>query len=806
MNYVIEFSDGSHGILPNDNLEYSVSRGRVIVYKDGEKVLDKEIGDCPSGKCEIITSPEEAPDVQVLPVDGEVVNKDIQPEAKVGTEYNIGTMLPQGCGVVPTINQAQLMMAEDDTSNCDDKEEVGPISPEANAGFLRKYIEDCRKRLEYEKNKPTPNQSIIDDIKGKLDTAIRSLKKYGEPDLRVLDGNKGAYVAASDNSIEDGEVITEAGVGTIAGTAAVGAGAIAGGIYGITQILKLIEMGTDKVITTAQRPKYKKVLDTYYDLFMQKDAPKFSSLKKSKYFATETGDKKNPIIGILQKYGFSREYACVNYSYNDNPVCGCFMDKKYKASFDIFTYLINGGDVVKVNFGWTKHLQTKVLAYKKYEKYYVAYMHLMLGFIDNAFKDIVRDINAELKKYKKDINDLKKESADDINIIFTLTEAANDYINLINDNVEESAKDVILNFATEVNVSRKIRVLIVELALMRARLNILTNTNAKKEKIAKLKRDIIAKEKEKRSLLEGQNNEVKSAVKKIEKAAVKEASKDAAKEKEDVKTESIVDVIPLVEETKDDDKEKKSLHVSIREEKIKKIDEKLATLKKEPRSNTSQIKALEEEKEKLEFEIAYRLKKEENVVNEEEAPKTEGIPEPIKFETSTYVDALSSFVNEAANIDPAIKDIIAALNDKGYNTRYSSAGHFKLRKKEDREPDGVYHGKLYSDARVQFKGTFHFGAAPKYWFWKKVDGDDYLDVVPLIYNDKDGTPDEAFAKWRTNYLNSLDTWAKKLPSAESKKDDEPTPKDTQIKEESAKINTELDNYFDSIFRENGIRE
>lgn len=605
MNYVIEFSDGSHGILPNDNLEYSVTRGRVIVYKDGEKVLDKEIGNCPSGKCEIITAPDAAPDVQVLPVDGEVVNKDIEPEGKVDNEYNIGTMLPQGCGVVPTVNQAQLMMAEDDASNAGDVEEIGPISPEANVGFLKKYIEDCRKKLEYEKNKPTPNQSIIDDIKAKLDKAVNNLRRYEGPDLKVIANDKPNYVAASDNSVEEGDTITE--------------------------------------------------------------------------------------------------------SVNDS---------------------------------------------------------------------------------------------DEIEVTFTLTEAANSYINLENDNVEESAKDVILNFVTEVNVSRKIRVLIVELALMRARLDFLTKTNAKKEKIAELKRNIIAKEKEKRSLLEGQNNEVKSAVKKIEKAAVKEAKKDV--KKEEVKTESIVDVIPLVEETKDDGKEKKSLHVSIREEKIKKIDEKLATLNKEPRANTSQIKALEEEKEKLKFEMTYHnMKKDEEIVKEEETSKVSG---PIKFETSNYVDVLSSFVNEAANIDPAIKDIIASLNAKGYKTRYSSAGHFKLRKKEDREPDGVYNGKLYSDARVQFKGTYHFGAAPKYWFWKKVDGDDYLDVVPLVYNDKDGTPDEAFAKWRTNYLNSLDAWVKKLPSADNNKNDEPTPKDTQIKEESAKINTELDNYFDSIFRENGIRE
>lgn len=127
------------------------------------------------------------------------------------------------------------------------------------------------------------------------------------------------------------------------------------------------------------------------------------------------------------------------------------------------------------------------------------------------------------------------------------------------------------------------------------------------------------------------------------------------------------------------------------------------------------------------------------------------------------VDGLSPLdfgfsVDEAANIDPDIKDDIKKLNDLGYATKYSSSGHHKLRKKEDNNRDGVYYGKLYTDARLMFSGNYNFPAAPKYWEFKSVDGCDYLDVPPITYNPKDGTPDEAFSKWKQAYMQSLKTW------------------------------------------------
>lgn len=118
---------------------------------------------------------------------------------------------------------------------------------------------------------------------------------------------------------------------------------------------------------------------------------------------------------------------------------------------------------------------------------------------------------------------------------------------------------------------------------------------------------------------------------------------------------------------------------------------------------------------------------------------------------------------EAANIDSEIKEVIDKLNAKGYKTKYSSAGHTQLRKKSDIDDNGIYYGKLYSDARIMFASDYEFPKAPKYWVWKTVDNKDYLDIIPIPYNPKNGTPEEAFSKWKTNYMSTLRTWVDNLP-------------------------------------------
>lgn len=131
------------------------------------------------------------------------------------------------------------------------------------------------------------------------------------------------------------------------------------------------------------------------------------------------------------------------------------------------------------------------------------------------------------------------------------------------------------------------------------------------------------------------------------------------------------------------------------------------------------------------------------------------------YETAALVK--SDFYNEAANMEDEIKPIVEALNDKGYKVKYASPGHIKLRKKEDNGKDGVYYGKLYSDARIMFGKKYPFNA-PKYWMHREVDNCSYLDIIPINYDKKDGSPDDAFAKWKDSYMNSLRTFVKSLPS------------------------------------------
>lgn len=119
-------------------------------------------------------------------------------------------------------------------------------------------------------------------------------------------------------------------------------------------------------------------------------------------------------------------------------------------------------------------------------------------------------------------------------------------------------------------------------------------------------------------------------------------------------------------------------------------------------------------------------------------------------------------MTEKADMEKEIKPIVDKLESKGYMVWYASPGHSSLRSKEDKEPDGVYKGKLYSDARIMFEKKYNFPEAPKHWKWREVDGCSYLDIVPGEYNDKNGTPDEAFMKWKSEYMSSLVAWVEDL--------------------------------------------
>lgn len=114
------------------------------------------------------------------------------------------------------------------------------------------------------------------------------------------------------------------------------------------------------------------------------------------------------------------------------------------------------------------------------------------------------------------------------------------------------------------------------------------------------------------------------------------------------------------------------------------------------------------------------------------------------------------------DIDPEIKPVIELLNRLGYKTKYSSAGHREERSKDDRDKDGVYYGKLYTTARITFDGNYKFDKLPKGWYQNFNSDKTGIYVKPFTYNEKDGSPDEAFAKWRSEYIANLKDWAESL--------------------------------------------
>ena len=339
--------------------------------------------------------------------------------------------------------------------------------------------------------------------------------------------------------------------------------------------------------------------------------------------------------------------------------------------------------------------------------------------------------------------------------------------------VNESLADTIRNMKTKINVSQKIRGLIIGIAILKAKLKILSFDKEKnKLKITDIKKEIIQKEKEKRELTKSSSSEEKSDISKLEKEAQKNAEKEVEKE---IKESNL-----HYEIKKDEEVLKESTSIAEEKEEIKEV------LKESPSlidsycesfmNNNDRIRELEKDHDNYHGSLINAL----------------------ISENALTLYNINYLLFEAANIEGEIKPIIDKLNSMGYKTKYSSPGHIKLRKKEDKFRDGSYYGKLYSDARIMFDGKYNFPSAPKYWMWKKVDGNDYLDIVPVDYDEKDGTPDEAFKKWKDAYMQSLKNYVDTLKSANSAKGDDNGPKDTHKEDD---IKEEIDKKEDEVKKE-----
>lgn len=129
-------------------------------------------------------------------------------------------------------------------------------------------------------------------------------------------------------------------------------------------------------------------------------------------------------------------------------------------------------------------------------------------------------------------------------------------------------------------------------------------------------------------------------------------------------------------------------------------------------------------------------------------------------------EASSEEIRNNPKIDDGIKDILVKLNKLGYKTKYSCTGHSPTRLARDGKKDGIYHGKLYTTARINFDKVYNFATMPDNWYQSN-DGDiTSIYVKPCNYDKKDGSVDTAFDNWKKRYMNALNTWVDELPPAD----------------------------------------
>ena len=128
------------------------------------------------------------------------------------------------------------------------------------------------------------------------------------------------------------------------------------------------------------------------------------------------------------------------------------------------------------------------------------------------------------------------------------------------------------------------------------------------------------------------------------------------------------------------------------------------------------------------------------------------------------------YLTEAANIDKDMKPIIEKLNKKGYKTKNSCAGHPGSFSKKDTNHDNVSYGRRYSYAHIMFDGNYNFPGAPKHWYFRTVDGKDYLDIREPHVNDAKQRNSEDGTEWKDKYMDTLKTWVDNLPSANDSED------------------------------------
>lgn len=103
--YILEsLEDGSHGIIPNEGINYFVGHNRITIHKDGKKVLDKVVDVNPDGsivKYNLCCDDDKDPTLEPI-------------KAKEVDEYNIGNMIPQVVPSGTTLKKQELCNESDE--------------------------------------------------------------------------------------------------------------------------------------------------------------------------------------------------------------------------------------------------------------------------------------------------------------------------------------------------------------------------------------------------------------------------------------------------------------------------------------------------------------------------------------------------------------------------------------------------------------------------------------------------------------------------------------------------------------------
>lgn len=154
------------------------------------------------------------------------------------------------------------------------------------------------------------------------------------------------------------------------------------------------------------------------------------------------------------------------------------------------------------------------------------------------------------------------------------------------------------------------------------------------------------------------------------------------------------------------------------------------------------------------------------------------------IQNPTDMDVVTESTDEHkhAKIDPDIQKVITKLNKMGYTTVASCSGHPNTRVKNDQYRDGILNGKLYTTARIVFDKDYDIGA-PKGWETKDFDNGFGIYPKPDNYTFSKGKPDDAFIKWKVQYMEDLNNWIDKLSGKETDEEETKTESVSDIFEE-----------------------